>query len=728
MLQSNPLVFMAQARQRAGLIDDARDLYLRALEQDHSDVTVLQRLALLELEEKHVEVALPLLARAAELAPDDVEAQYHYGFALQLDEQVDEALHRFERALELDPEYLQASFMIGLLVQKRGDPERALKIFTVLSERDPANASFRLAKGTCLTNMGLHGTASSEFHAVLELDDQNADAYYYLGAAQRLDRNFKDARRNLEKALEIAPDHVDAILRLADVLTNTEDKIQAIDLLLHGLEIDPERVDLLALLGITYAGMLDMSNAIKIYERALVLDPQNVSVLNNLGLAFIMIGRPDDAAKSFGRILEFEPVSPSSAGVASNKLFASHYFLDITPEELLAQHLEFKKHLLFPVAQKPYHHKNNRDRDRPLRVGYVSHDFMQHPVGFFVGSVIVRHDPSKVISYCYNTRPYEDRITWWIKANAKHWRRAIEMKAEAMAAQIADDEIDILIDLSGHTAGNRLDAFALKPAPIQATWAGYVGTTGLATMDYVLADRFQVPPEFDRYHSETIYRLPNDYICYEPPDFAPAVGPLPALGNGHVIFGSFSNPAKINEREIDIWARILHQVPGSVMRLRYGNMTVPANVERIHGRFESLGIPADRVWLENGGSGQSMFNAYNNVDIGLDTFPYSGGLTTCEALWMGVPVVSYPGNRFESRHSLTHLSNAGLTETVAADFDDYVRIAVELAQDLPRLERLRQTLRARTASSPLCDSDGFTRDLEEAYRVMWHRWCDDEKS
>jgi protein O-GlcNAc transferase len=724
MLHSNPLLFMAQARQRAGLLDDARALYAQALDPDPENVEALQRLALLEIEAGQPAVAIPLLERAVRQTPDDAEANYHYGFALQANQQIDEAIGYFERALEIDPNYLQASFLIGLLVQKKGNPERALEIFTELSARDPSNVSFRLAKGTCLTNMGLHGTASSEFYAVLELDDRCADAYYYLGAAQRLDRNFEGAAQSLERALELAPEHVDAMLRLADVFTNTDRKQEAVDLLLRALELAPGKVELLSLLGITYAGMLEMDKAIEIYDRALQIDPNNTAVLNNLGLALIMVGRPIDAAASFGRILEFDPVSSQSPGIASNKLFATHYFLDVTPEELLSQHLEYERHLLIPAAKKPYRHANNRDRDRPLRVGYVSYDFMQHPVGFFVSSVIVRHDPNQVISYCYNTRPYEDRITWRIKANAKHWRRMVDIGAEAFAERVREDEIDILIDLSGHTAGNRLDAFALKPAPIQATWAGYVGTTGLSAMDYLLADRFQVPPEYDRYHSETVYRMPNDYICYEPPEFAPSVGPLPALTNGYVIFGSFANPAKINEREIDVWARILHRVPGSALRLRYGNMTVQANVNRIHGQFKRLGIDPARIWLENGGSGKSMFDAYNNVDIGLDTFPYSGGLTTCEALWMGVPVITCPGKRYESRHSLTHLSNAGLTETIAADFDDYVEIAVTLAGDLPRLERLRQTMRARAASSPLCDSEAFTRDLEAGFRHMWHRWCD----
>jgi predicted O-linked N-acetylglucosamine transferase (SPINDLY family) len=245
-------------------------------------------------------------------------------------------------------------------------------------------------------------------------------------------------------------------------------------------------------------------------------------------------------------------------------------------------------------------------------------------------------------------------------------------------------------------------------------------------MDWLIADRFHVPPELEAFHSERVYRMPHGYICYEPFIMAPAVGPLPALKNGFVTFCSFPNPAKINPGAIAVWARILAAVPGSRLRLSYKWLNAALNVERIHGEFARHGIDVARVSLEGGGDPKVMMDCYNASDIGLDTFPYSGGLTTCEALWMGVPVVTYPGTRFESRHSFSHLSNAGLTETTARDLDDYVRIAVELAHDLPRLADIRLNLRPRMAASPLCDAGQFVRDLEAGFRFMWRSWCEDQ--
>jgi protein O-GlcNAc transferase len=297
------------------------------------------------------------------------------------------------------------------------------------------------------------------------------------------------------------------------------------------------------------------------------------------------------------------------------------------------------------------------------------------------------------------------------------------MSETDLVERIREDKIDILIDLSGHTAANRLVAFAHKPAPVQATWAGYVGTTGLKAMDWLIADRFQVPPELERYHSEQVYRMPNGYISYEPFVMAPSVGPLSATANGYVTFCSYPNPAKINHATIAAWSRILTAVPSAHLRLRYKWLDTPLNLRRIQDGFAAHGIDAGRIAIDGGGDVRAMMASYNEVDIGLDTFPYSGGLTTCEALWMGVPVVTWPGDRFEGRHSFSHLSNAGLTETIARDLDGYIEVAVALANDLPRLADLRLNLRTRMAASPLCDPDRFVRDLETAFRTMWQAWC-----
>lgn len=728
MLHRNPLLFLAQARHNVGLIEEARELYQTALESTPDDPTIIRHLARLEIEDGHHEVALALFGRALDMAVDDPEFLFGYAIALMNSGHDDQAIMRLRQVLEHDPAHKEAGFLLGAVLQRQGDSQTALDIFTRFLELYPDDIQLRMGRAGCLSNVGLNGTASAEFYAILEMEPGHVDAHFQLGATSRIEGNLAQAIIWFERTLELAPERTDAMLRLADAHLSAGRPEVGIEVLKRAIAIEPESTDLNAMLGICYAAAKDLDNSIEAYHRTLELTPDNVATLNNLGLGYISLGRSDEAVECFRRALEITPVSNETAAIASNLYFAAHYQLDITPQELLEMQLTFENHLQVRPKGAPYIHKNKPDRDRPLRVGYVSYDFMQHPVGFFVSSVIVRHDPSQVISYCYSTRAHEDRITWFIKANTKHWRRVVGVKPAAFAALIEDDEIDILIDLGGHTAGNHLPVFALKPAPVQATWAGYIGTTGLSTMDYLIADRYQVPPEFDQFHSETTIRLPHDYICYEPPTFAPAVGPLPVLRNGHIIFGCFSNPAKINDRELGVWAKILHQVPGSVLRLRYANMTVKLNADRIHGGFARHGIEAERVWLEPGGSGGSMFEGYNNVDIGLDTFPYSGGLTTCEAMWMGVPVVTCPGNRFESRHCFSHLSNAGLTETIAWTFDDYVRIAVELANDIPRLSQLRGTLRARMASSPLCDSDGFARDLETAYRGMWHRWCDSQES
>jgi protein O-GlcNAc transferase len=277
----------------------------------------------------------------------------------------------------------------------------------------------------------------------------------------------------------------------------------------------------------------------------------------------------------------------------------------------------------------------------------------------------------------------------------------------------------LLIDLSGHTQGNKLPAFAYRPAPVQLTWAGYVGTTGLEAMDFLIADRFHVPPELEHLYVEDVLRLPNGYVCYEPPPHAPEVGALPALRAGFVTFGSFCIPSKINDHVAETWSRILRAVPDSRLLLKYRGMDDRLLQDRIPAMFERRGVAASRVQLEGGSSHESLLARYNDVDITLDTFPYSGGLTTCESLWMGVPVVTWPGTRFASRHSFSHLSNVGLTETIARDQDEYESIAIVLAQDQARLSRMRGGLRGRMAASPLCDAERFARDFERMLHAAW---------
>ena len=350
----------------------------------------------------------------------------------------------------------------------------------------------------------------------------------------------------------------------------------------------------------------------------------------------------------------------------------------------------------------------DRDPERPLRLGFVSPDLRRHPVGFFLARVLENLD-RRVPAMCLLSQPGRSATTCPTGSRRRRTSgtTSLGLDDDALAEQIRADRIDILFDLSGHTGDHRLLVFARRPAPIQITWIGYVGTTGLAAMDYLIADRFHVPPGAEAHYREKVLRMPDGYVCFDPPAEAPAVGPLPALERGHVTFGSFNNRRQAHARGDRALGR--DRAP----RARVAAVARVAGPGRRDRRGSGSATRSSRPAAIGGSSSSAarmprpdLLAAYNTIDLALDPFPYSGGVTTCEALWMGVPVVTCPGETFASRHSLSHLSNVGLTETVAADPREYVELAVRLAGDLPHLAALRAGLRDRMARSPLCDGDG----------------------
>ena len=365
----------------------------------------------------------------------------------------------------------------------------------------------------------------------------------------------------------------------------------------------------------------------------------------------------------------------------------------------------------------------DRDPERPLRLGFVSPDLRLHPVGFFLARVLENLARPSFEVVCYGSRADRDTLSVRLAAAANEWHDVVGLDDDALADRIRGDRIDILFDLSGHTTENRLLVFARRPAPIQISWIGYVGTTGLKAMGYLIADRFHVPPGAEVHYCETVLRMPDGYVCYDPPAKAPPVGPLPALGRGQFTFGSFNNVAKLTNEVIALWAEIVRQVPGARLVLVSEALDGVTARDRISAAFVAAGGDRDRLELRGGTPWLEVLAAYNTIDLALDPFPYSGGLTTCEALWMGVPVITCPGETFAGRHSLSHLSNVGMTETIVADAREYVDLAVRLAADLPHLASLRAGLRARMAESPLCDGPRFAGHLMVLLRAVWRQWC-----
>jgi predicted O-linked N-acetylglucosamine transferase (SPINDLY family) len=364
---------------------------------------------------------------------------------------------------------------------------------------------------------------------------------------------------------------------------------------------------------------------------------------------------------------------------------------------------------------------------RLLRAGLVSGDLYRHPVGFFLQGPLRELDETRVELYAYSCNPREDEVTASLRPHVAVWRAVAGLADADLARLVHDDRIDVLVDLAGHTEHNRLPVFARRPAPVQATWLGYFATTGLREIDWKIGDPWVTPTEEEAHFTERIWRMPVCCYCFAPPVDAPPVAELPSRANGYVTYGCLNNLAKLNDGVVETWARVLRADPDARLLLKSRPLRSEEVVDRVRRRFAHHGVGAERLLLESADHYPRHLEAYARVDVALDPFPYTGGATTTESLWMGVPVLTLRGDRYIGHQGETLLRAAALPDWIATDQDDYVRKALQLAADREGLARLRAGLRARTASSPLFDARRFARDLEAAWRGMWAAWCDDPR-
>ncbi|MDH5512213.1 MAG: hypothetical protein OEY27_03280, partial [Gammaproteobacteria bacterium] len=451
--------------------------------------------------------------------------------------------------------------------------------------------------------------------------------------------------------------------------------------------------------------------------------PENFHATVNHYIANVLKaqGKMREANKHYRQALALNPAMP---GVHSDMLLALNYDPP-DPNEVFSEHMEWSRRHAY-TGPAAYQHKQSRDPERTMRIGYLSPDLYHHAVTFFFEPLISKCDRSRFETVCYSARQKSDHVTTRLRSLSTLWREVFAMNDKQVADQIYADQIDILVDLTGHMGENRLPVFSRKPAPIQISWLGYPNTTGLSAIDYRLTDATADPPGLtDRYYTERLFRLPRGFLCYRPSETAPGVGPLPAATSDSVTFGSFNNLSKITPGTIELWSTILHGVSNSRLVLKNASFTDISTRQPYYQAFERFGIGRDRIDFR----GLSLDLAdhqsvYNEIDVALDPFPYNGATTTCESLWMGVPVITLAGKWHAGRVGASILTQAGLTELIGSSFEDYVRIAVELANDPARLSEWRRTLRARMEASPLCDEKAFARAVEEAYRTMWKSWCE----
>ncbi len=544
-----------------------------------------------------------------------------------------------------------------------------------------------------LAQIRLHGEAG-ELEQARQVAHQatgrfpgNAIFLFQLSVAELHAGNAAAATATLEQALAIDPHHPLALYNLATLL-------------------DADR---------------QWDRAVALYRRARAADTGGILEPFNTGSIELRIG---DVAAAIASEEAWLRLHPSDAMVRSNRLMAAQYQPGVTSESLLALHREWQHAIAarLPAAPPPPA-PTPAQAGRALRVGLVSADFRAHPTAFFAVGALEHIDRAEVEFVAYDCAPSDDAMARRLRKAVPEWREVQGQSDEAVIRLVREDRIDILLDLSGHISGNRLGVFARRAAPVQASWVGYVGTTGLDAMDWLIADRLLVPEHDDPWMSERVLRLPDAYICFDPPAAAPEVTPLPAGDDGPLTFAAFHNPAKVNDDVIALWALVLHAQPGATIRFVYDGYHLPGVQSRLCAAFAAGGIEAARLSFTGSVTPQRMLEEYGATDICLDPFPYGGGLTTCEALWMGVPVVTLPGHSFAGRHAQSHLAAAGVSGTVARDADDYVAIVTALGADRPALRRLRAGLRARVASSPLCDAPRFAAHFAAGLRQMWREAC-----
>jgi protein O-GlcNAc transferase len=443
---------------------------------------------------------------------------------------------------------------------------------------------------------------------------------------------------------------------------------------------------------------------------------------NNLARALKYSGRAKESIAWYERSLA---LAPEKAFVHSNLLYALSYLEDVSPEAVIRAHHHWAKCHGATVAQRFKDHPNAADPRRCLRVGYVSPDFKKHPVATFIEPVLAAHDRSAVEVICFSEVRKKDAVTRRLRQLADRWFDTAGITDQRFAGMIQAAGVDILVDLAGHTAGNRMPLFSLRPAPVQVTYLGYPNTTGLSTVDYRITDAWADPPgQTEAWHTEELVRLEHGFLCYTPSVAAPEVGPPPHRETGSVTFGSFNNMAKFNAGVAALWAAVLKAVPGSRLIMKFKTLSDPEVRQTVIDAFGANGVSSDRLSLRGFlPSFADHFALYNRIDIALDTIPYNGTTTTCEALWMGVPVIALAGRTHAARVGVSILTGLGLSGLVAQNSEDYVQIAAALTRDYRRLGALRKGLRLRMQASFLMDGPGFARRLENAYRVMWHRWC-----
>jgi protein O-GlcNAc transferase len=649
----------------------------------------------------------------------NLQEQFDSGVAHHQTGQLAEAEAIYRQVLARQPDHAEALHLLGALARQLNKLDEAQELLGRVIRLKPDFAEAHNTLGLVLAGMGEFEEAVDSFRRAIQINPFYGEAYVNLGYALKNVGQIDEAIASYRRAIGLNPDLADAYNNLGNALRDRGQLDEAIASFRQAIRLKPGYAEAHNNLGNALIDFMQFDEAVASYRQAVRLKGDYANAHNNLGNALKGMGQLDEAIALYRQAIRLKP---DFTKAHSNLCYTLHFHSSYDAGMIYEEHRRWNQQHARPLKKFIEPHTNDPKPDRPLRVGYVSPDFHEHPVGRFLLPLLPAHDRDRLVVFCYADVERYDPVTEFLRCHATQWRNTLGLSDEQTAQLIREDKIDVLVDLTMHMGSNRMLLFARKPAPVQVTYLAYCSTTGLETMDYRLTDPHLDPPGTnDGVYSEKSIHLPETYWCYPLDEHGPEVNLPPALNNGEVTFGCLNNFCKVSPEALDVWIQLLRATPKSKLILHAHE---GSHRRRMRDVLEHQGIDPERLKFVGWAPLHKYFELYQQIDIGLDPFPYNGGTTTCNALWMGVPVVTLNGRTAVGRGGVSIMANIGLPELIAQTPQKYVEIAAGLAGDLPRLAELRRTLRSRMQSSPLMDAPRFARNIEAAYRQMWRNWCE----
>lgn len=707
---------------RQGKFGAAESSLLDALDIDASYVDAYYQLSMAyqQLDEPtKVEVCL---RKTMELKPAFTEARFNLGNHLLQRGALEEAMLLYQQVLQQDAGMVGAHNNLGSIFRSKGRLQDAVLCFQNAIAADAAYAPAHNNLGITLKDLGRFAEARDSLLQALALQPASMETLNNIGLVLKEQGQLPEAEAAYRRALASQPDYLPALCNLGMALDAQGRFAEAEASLRAALAIKPDFAEACNNLGLVFKSQGRITEALDSLTSALAIQPDYVEALSNMGSTLKDQGRIAEAEAYFRRALQ---VQPGYSLAYSNLLFCMTHNDLVDAATLAAEHRRYGERYEQPLQASWQPHANSKQPARRLQVGFVSADLRNHAVAYFIEPILehLAHDPQLCLHAFANSTHY-DAVSQRLHPHFAHWHQVSNLSDSELAQHIRHCGIDILIDLSGHTAGHRMLTFARKPAPLQATWLGYLGSTGLTAMDFYLTDACWMPPGLlDGQFTERLLQLPA-YAPFLPAEPSPPVNALPALSNGYLTFGSFNRTGKLSRSVISVWSSLLRAVPDA--RLLIAAMPADGDGGQLAAWFAEEGIAAHRLMFHARSNMDTYLRLHHEVDICLDTFPYNGGTTTWHAVWMGVPTMTIAGDMAQGRISTSILGQVGLPQFVAVDADDFVRKASAWAQQLDALAAIRSSLRRRYQQSPAGQPHLIARSLALAMRQMWERWCDDQ--